>query len=102
MQALFDLRSNSFSPMGFRTLSILRLKSRIVLVLAAGLLFSFHVIAQAPLRAIVFMTAFGDRDDAVGLCRGVMEGVALRVRIFDITHEVTPFVISQGARHLRK
>ena len=48
------------------------------------------------------MTDFGERDDAVGPCRGVIEGVAPRVRIFDITHEVTPFDISQGARHLRK
>jgi S-adenosylmethionine hydrolase len=36
----------------------------------------------------------------VGLCRGVMDGIAPGVRIFDITHQVTPFDIAQGARYL--
>lgn len=52
------------------------------------------------LRAIAFMTDFDVRDDAVGICRGVMNGIAPGVRIFDITHQVTPFDIAQGARFL--
>jgi len=58
------------------------------------------VSASGPLRTIVFMTDFGLRDDAVGICRGVMDGIAPGVRIMDITHEVTPFDIAQGARFL--
>lgn len=54
----------------------------------------------AALRTIAFMTDFDEKDDAVGICRAVMEGVAPGVRIFDITHQVTPFDIAQGARFL--
>lgn len=49
---------------------------------------------------IVFMTDFGVVDDSVAICRGVMYGVAPDVRIVDLTHEVTPFSIFDGARFL--
>jgi S-adenosylmethionine hydrolase len=52
------------------------------------------------LRTIGFMTDFDIRDDAVGICKAVMDGVAPGVRILDITHQVTPFDISEGARFL--
>jgi S-adenosylmethionine hydrolase len=52
------------------------------------------------LRTIGFMTDFDVRDDAVGICKAVMDGVAPGVRIIDITHEVTPYDIAQGARFL--
>jgi S-adenosylmethionine hydrolase len=65
----------------------------------------------APLRAasesavkypptIVFMTDFGVVDDSVAICRGVMYGVMPDVRIVDLTHQVTPFSILDGARFL--
>ena len=75
-------------------------RNRFVPMLAAGLLLSTHGFGQQAFRAIVFMTDFGTQDDAVGICRGVMNGIASGVRIFDITHEVTPFDIAQGARYL--
>jgi len=56
--------------------------------------------AQAPLRTIGFMTDFDVKDDAVGICKAVMEGVAPGVNIIDITHQVTPFDIAEGARFL--
>ena len=56
--------------------------------------------AQAPLRTIGFMTDFDVKDDAVGICKAVMEGVAPGVRIIDITQQVTPFDIEEGARFL--
>ena len=56
--------------------------------------------AQAALRTIGFMTDFDVKDDAVGICKAVMEGVAPGVRIIDITQQVTPFDIEQGARFL--
>jgi len=49
---------------------------------------------------IVFMTDFGVVDDSVAICRGVMYGIMPDVRIVDLTHEVTPFSIVDGARFL--
>jgi S-adenosylmethionine hydrolase len=54
----------------------------------------------APLRTIAFMTDFDVRDDAVGICKAVMNGVAPGVQILDITHQVTPYSIAEGARFL--
>ncbi|HEY6412471.1 MAG TPA: SAM-dependent chlorinase/fluorinase [Edaphobacter sp.] len=52
------------------------------------------------MRTIGFMTDFDVRDDAVGICKAVMNGVAPGVRILDITHQVTPYDIAEGARFL--
>jgi hypothetical protein len=49
---------------------------------------------------IVFMTDFGVVDDSVALCRGVMYSIMPDVRIVDLTHEVTPFSVLDGARFL--
>jgi S-adenosylmethionine hydrolase len=49
---------------------------------------------------IVFMTDFGVVDDSVAICRGVMYGIMPEVRIVDLTHQVTPFSIVDGARFL--
>jgi len=51
-------------------------------------------------RTIVFMTDFGLVDDSVAICRGVMYGILPDVRIVDLTHQVTPFSILDGARFL--
>ena len=50
--------------------------------------------------AIVFMTDFGTANDAVAICKAVMVGIAPDARIMDITHQVTPFSIEDGARFL--
>jgi len=49
---------------------------------------------------IVFMTDFGVVDDSVAICRGVMYSVMPSVRIVDLSHEVMPFSILDGARYL--
>jgi S-adenosylmethionine hydrolase len=49
---------------------------------------------------IVFMTDFGVVDDSVAICRGVMYSIMPSVRIVDLSHEVTPFSILDGARFL--
>jgi S-adenosylmethionine hydrolase len=49
---------------------------------------------------IVFMTDFGTANDAVALCKAVMINIAPDARIMDITHQVTPFQIEEGARFL--
>jgi S-adenosylmethionine hydrolase len=54
----------------------------------------------AALPTIVFMTDFGTANDAVAICRAVMVGIAPDVRIMDITHQVTPYSIEEGARFL--
>src|SRR6266851_3400526 len=73
-----------------------------------GVLFVFLSPAQGQgpsspkgtLRTIGFMTDFDVRDDAVGICKAVMNGVAPGVQILDITHQVTPYDIAEGARFL--
>lgn len=49
---------------------------------------------------IVFMTDFGVANDAVAICKAVMVQIAPDARIMDITHQVTPFQIEEGARNL--
>ena len=58
---------------------------------------------SAPAHArplIVFMTDFGVIDDAVAICKGVMKTIAPDADIIDITHQVKPYSISEGARLL--
>jgi hypothetical protein len=54
----------------------------------------------APSRVIGFMTDFDVKDDAVGICKAVMDGIAPGVRILDITHQSEPYNIAMGARLL--
>jgi len=49
---------------------------------------------------IVFMTDFGAANDAVAVCKAVIVGIAPDARLMDITHQVTPFQIEEGARFL--
>ena len=56
--------------------------------------------AQLGRPIIVFMTDFGTLDDAVPICKGVMLGIAPEARIVDLTHQVTPYSIADGARFL--
>jgi len=82
----------------------------VVLLLAASPLLAKDARNGAPALAgdaaqkypptIVFMTDFGVVDDSVALCRGVMYSIMPDVRIVDLTHDVTPFSILDGARFL--
>ena len=49
---------------------------------------------------IVFMTDFGTANDAVAICKAVILSIEPDARIMDITHQVTPFSIEEGARFL--
>jgi S-adenosylmethionine hydrolase len=51
-----------------------------------------------PRQTIVFMTDFGTANDAVAICHAVMVGIAPDARVMDITHQITPFSIEEGAR----
>jgi len=46
------------------------------------------------------MTDFGIVDDSVAICRGVMYEIEPHLRIVDLTHQVTPFAVADGARFL--
>lgn len=61
---------------------------------------SLAMLAQQPLKVVGFMTDFDVKDDAVGICKAVMDGVAPGVRIIDITHQSEPYNIAMGSRFL--
>jgi S-adenosylmethionine hydrolase len=71
----------------------------LILCLESGLATAQGVPARV-IPTIVFMTDFGTIDDSVAICKGVMYSVAPAVRIVDLTHQVTPFSILEGARFL--
>jgi S-adenosyl-L-methionine hydrolase (adenosine-forming) len=56
--------------------------------------------ARAAHPSIVFMTDFGTDNDSVPICKGVIYGIDPEVRIVDLTHQVTPYSILEGARYL--
>jgi S-adenosylmethionine hydrolase len=72
------------------------------IALAAMIFLAALAVAQSAKypQTIVFMTDFGVVDDSVALCKGVMYSIMPEVRIVDLTHEVTPFSILDGARFL--
>jgi S-adenosylmethionine hydrolase len=76
--------------------------ARFLLVLLSLLVVAGSMNAQSAKYppTIVFMTDFGVVDDSVALCRGVMYSIMPDVRIVDLTHQVTPFSILDGARFL--
>jgi len=57
--------------------------------------------ASSP-PVIVFMTDFGTLDDAVAICKGVMLRLAPAAHIVDLTHQVRPYSIADGARFLAR
>jgi S-adenosyl-L-methionine hydrolase (adenosine-forming) len=73
---------------------------KILLCAAMAIAFAFAAIAQQPTKVIGFMTDFDVKDDAVGICKAVMDGVAPGVRIIDVTHQSEPYNIAMGARFL--
>ena len=79
-------------------------KSRALPVLLLALMLFVPAMAGAQTakypQTIVFMTDFGVVDDSVAICRGVMYSIMPEVRIVDLSHEVTPFSILDGARFL--
>jgi S-adenosyl-L-methionine hydrolase (adenosine-forming) len=79
---------------------------------AVGMLAVLGMLATGPLQVaqaaskarplIVFMTDFGTLDDAVAVCKGVIKSIAPEAEIIDLTHQVTPFSIAEGARLLAR
>ena len=71
----------------------------VVLLLGSSLLAGQQATTGHP-NEIAFMTDFGLLDDSVAICKQVMYNLDPTVRILDISHEVTPFSILDGARYL--
>lgn len=71
----------------------------LVLLVAGSPVGAAQETEKAP-PTVVFMTDFGVVDDSVALCKGVMYSIAPELRIVDLTHQVTPFSILDGARFL--
>ena len=76
-----------------------------LVVLAALLGTTLHLVGESlqpktALKVIGFMTDFDVKDDAVGICKAVMNGVAPGVQVIDITHQTTPYDIEEGSRFL--
>jgi S-adenosylmethionine hydrolase len=87
------------------SMSLLRAAIALVLVCTQlnGVLFAAPAVTHtASTRGpvIVFMTDFGTVDDAVAICKGVIKTLAPDAEIVDLTHQVTPYSISEGARLL--
>jgi len=68
--------------------------------MASAMVFTAAAQQPAPTKVIGFMTDFDVKDDAVGICKAVMEGIAPGVHVIDITHQSEPFNIAMGARLL--
>lgn len=51
-------------------------------------------------RPIAFLSDVGSSDEATALCKGLMHTIAPGVPIIDITHNVTPFDVREGALFL--
>jgi S-adenosylmethionine hydrolase len=69
-------------------------------LMSAALAWTAAAQQPAPTRVIGFMTDFGVKDDAVGICKAVMEGIVPGARVIDITHQSEPYNIAMGARFL--
>jgi S-adenosylmethionine hydrolase len=50
-----------------------------------------------PTPIITLTTDFGTADHFAGVMKGVIAGIAPRARIIDITHEISPYEIIEGA-----
>src|SRR3984957_14339047 len=81
-----------------------RLASILIALTLGGVLLTHVLMAQTAEPkyppTVVFMTDFGMVDDSVNICKGVMYSIAPQLRIVDLTHQVTPFSILDGARFL--
>jgi S-adenosyl-L-methionine hydrolase (adenosine-forming) len=76
---------------------------RVVRLFVIFLLCSAALASESPAKprpTIVFMTDFGIVDDSVAICKGVMYSIVPDLRLVDLTHQVTPFSIADGARFL--
>ncbi|MGH8167047.1 MAG: SAM hydrolase/SAM-dependent halogenase family protein [Woeseiaceae bacterium] len=70
---------------------------RLFLLALAGILLLQAARAEGPL---VFQSDFGTRDGAVAAMKGVAVSVSAELAIYDVTHEIPPYNIWEGALRL--
>ena len=58
------------------------------------------MVGARGVRPICFLSDFGLGDDFVGLCKGVMLGIAPQATVIDLTHQVSGFAVEEGAEIL--
>src|SRR5215831_18637744 len=78
-------------------------RGAVLLFLALTLLLTGPARAESESPAappVVFLRDFGTGDDAVAAVKGVMLGIDPRLQVIDLTHEVRPYAIADGARLL--
>jgi S-adenosylmethionine hydrolase len=54
------------------------------------------------LKPLVLLTDFGVKDGAVAAMKGVAHGVSAALNVVDLTHEIPPFNLLEGAYRLRQ
>ena len=95
---------NDMNALTQRTCLRQRLNFTAALLVVVSVLLGSVMVAQTRPQdyppTVVFMTDFGTVDDSVNICKGVMYAVMPQLRIVDLTHQVTPFSILDGARFL--
>jgi S-adenosyl-L-methionine hydrolase (adenosine-forming) len=62
-----------------------------------GDFFKFINLASMPAKVITLATDFGHSDHYAGTMKGVILGIYPQATIVDITHEIAPFAIEEGA-----
>ena len=66
-----------------------------IFLICVVLLLSFIIFAKGPL---VLQSDFGTKENAVAAMKGVAYSVDNNLRIFDLSHNITPFNIWEGAQ----
>ncbi|HZR56569.1 MAG TPA: SAM-dependent chlorinase/fluorinase [Terriglobales bacterium] len=86
------------------TLRFTRQNTSLAIVFLLALVSTATAQVQKPSQkyppTVVLMTDFGTVDDSVAICKGVMYSILPDLRIVDLTQQVTPFSILDGARFL--
>lgn len=73
-----------------------------IFLIAAALLAPGCATHEHARPTVVLLTDFGMKDDAVALLRGAVLSVARQAQVVDLTHEVPPYDIEEGARLLEE
>jgi S-adenosylmethionine hydrolase len=60
-----------------------------------------RTVYTVPMRPICFISDYGLSGELVGICNGVMLGIAPGASIIDVTHSVPEFDVVRGAETLR-
>ena len=53
-------------------------------------------------KTIALLSDVGSRDDAAAICKGLMLSICPDCSIVDISHDVTPFDVTEGAYYLEE